>query len=112
MFIYPTASYVTSRVARASGGCRPDEGVFTLLLVLAVNLALWWLILCIVLSGKGRSSGNVLFETSGGINAIALIMTVKDSATITAAAERAAGAAAETLPFNFLTSRCTCICRA
>ena len=91
---------------RASGDHRPAEGVFALLLVLAVDLALW-LVLCIFLGGKGRSRGNVLFASSSRINTSALVLTVEDSATIAAAAERAAGAAAETSPFNSLTSQRT-----
>ena len=53
-----------------------------------------------------------MFASSSGINAIALVVTVEDSATIAAAAERVADTAAETRPFNLLTSRGTCICRA
>ena len=53
------------------------------------------------------SSGHVLFASSDRIIASALVVTVKDSVTIAATAERVADA-----PINFLTPQRTCICRA
>ena len=64
----------------------------------------WRLVVSVFSGGKGRSTGNVMFASSDGINASALVMIVEDSAAIKAAAERAAGTAAETPPFNFSTS--------
>ena len=106
----PVRPQPTQRVAAMSGDCRPAKGVFALLLILAANLVLVACSACVFLGGEGRSSGNVLFASSGRINASAFVMTVKDSATITAAAQRAASAAAETPPFHFSTSQRTCIC--
>ena len=64
-------------------------------LVGIVNLP-WW---------QGRIKRKHAVKTSSRINASALVMTVvEDSTTIAAATERAAGAAAETPPFNFSTS--------
>ena len=76
------------------------------------SIGRWWVVLCAILGSKGRPSSNELFPSFGGINTSALVVTVKDSAAITAAEERAASAAAETFPLNFSTSQCTCICRA
>ena len=66
--------------------------------------------MCVFLGSEGRSN-SMLFVSSGRINSSALVVTVEDSAANAAAAERAASAAAETPPFNFSTSRHTCIFR-
>ena len=54
--------------------------------------------MCVFLGGEGRSSGNVPFASSNGINTSALVVTDEDSMTIAAAAERAEGTAAEIAP--------------
>ena len=49
--------------------------------------------------------------SSGEIDASTVVVTVIDNVTIAPAAESTADAEVETLPFNFLTSQRTCICR-
>jgi len=49
--------------------------------------------------------------SSGEINVSTVVVTVVDNVTIVPAAESTADAEVETVPFNFSTSRRTCICR-
>jgi hypothetical protein len=76
-------------------------------LVLAVDLTLWWLVLRVFFSGDGRSSDSdeiVLIVDAVDVVVVIFAVFVDNMIIAVAAAE------ADELPFNFSTSRRTCIC--